>query len=157
MDLNKQDEYEKKHEVSFVTPIFLFFACSLALVVYSQGFISKTNEMFIFVLIGFGYFYAVASTIYKLKNSSWLFNLRSQLSITYFIFISLLFSMVLTTALVLSRNFILFVLLFALWGLQLFFIYRLLMFYQDRISYLSDKYKQNIEEKIKEELNQFVE
>jgi Mn2+/Fe2+ NRAMP family transporter len=156
MDLNKQDEYEKKHEVSFITPIFLFFACSLSLVIYSQGLIPSDNMVFFLVLVGFGYFYAVASTIYKLKSSNWMYNLRSQLSITYFIFISLLFTMVLTTILFVTGSLILLFLLFALWALELFFVYRLLMFYEDRLNYLSDQYKNRIEEKIKEEADIFL-
>jgi len=156
MDLNKQDEYEKKHEVSFITPIFLFFACSFSIMIYSKGLIPSDNEVFFLVLVGFGYFYAVASTIYKLKISNWMYNLRSQLSITYFIFISLLFTMVVTTFLFVIGGIILFIILFALWGLQLFFVYRLLMFYEYRLNYLSDQYKNRIEEKIKEEADLFL-
>lgn len=156
MGINNQEEYEKKNEISFLTPVFLLFACSMGLLFYQQGFIPVDYEIIFLIIIVFGFWYAIVSTIYKLKSMDWMYNLRSQLSITYFIFISMLFSMIVTTALYLSRNIGLWPLLLAVWALQLFFVYKLLMFYQARINYLSDMYKKKINDKIKKEMDQFI-
>lgn len=155
MSVNNTDK-EKKNEISFLTPIFLLFACSMGLLFFYQGLIPVDHEIIFLIIVGFGFWYAIASTIYKVKSMDWMYNIRSQLSITYFMFISMLFSMIVTTALYLSGNIGLLVLLLAVWALQLFFVYKLLMFYQDRINYLSDQYKQRIEDKIKKEMDQFI-
>lgn len=145
---------EKKKELSFSTEIFMFFSSFIGFYFLDQ-LIGMIHD-FVLIISIFSFSYAVITTINKMRSNDIFFNLHSKLGITYFIFISLLFSMILSSIVFLSKNILPFCLLLILIGLQLLFIYRLLMFYDKRLNYISNKLYKGINKKIKKEVNKLL-
>jgi len=137
---------EKKPE-GFTLEIFLLFIGIMGLFIYNSITLPFPQNIIVLISsclgLGMGFIKTVYKA-YKLKT----FKLDSQVELTYVLYLTVLLSLMMITILFFTQSLIVFILSFLIHAIMIIIIYKLLLFHIERLTYLSDKGKEKIEEKI---------